>query len=180
MRQHPQVIADHRVGTGEVYVVHSNRRYWLGRGLVAAAFALACGATLRTSSGWMAVPGVLGLVMFGVFALYAARQLLRAGPRLALDGRGVVAADFGTGPIPWADIERVEAFGSGDAPFVAFHLRRVEPWLERMPAWSRLLARVHAASGMPLLSVSLIGADKDAADVSSRARRMWSAAAQQR
>jgi hypothetical protein len=151
------------------YRVHTHRSFWLWRGLGAAAFAVACVLAMRSGGALVTVLGALGAAMFGFFAAYALRQLLRRGPRLTLGPEGVDVADLRVGTIAWTEIEGVEAFGSHEAPFIAFHVRDPAPWLARMPPWSRLVARWLRASGLPLFSVNLIGVDRDVGEIASRA-----------
>ncbi|RZA19405.1 MAG: hypothetical protein EOP93_08820 [Lysobacteraceae bacterium] len=154
-----------------VYAIRSKRSYWLGHGLAAVAFACACGFALRGAGGWFALLGVAGLLLFGVMSAYAARQLLRAGPRLTLGPDGVDVAGLGIGRIPWEGIESVEMFGSAEAPFVALHLRDPDALLARLPPLPRLLVRLQRASGLPPLSVSLVGVDRGLAEISGRIRQ---------
>ena len=158
-------------------VVRTDRGYWITRGLGAAALTLGCALALRASAGYAVGIGVLGAAMFGFFTAYALRQGLRRGPRLVLDAIGVDAADLGVGVIPWAHIQHVQAFGSAQAPFVAFHVADPAPWLARMPPWARMVARLHVASGLPLFSVNLIGVDRDAGEVARRALSLMDRAA---
>jgi len=157
----------------EVVKVISDRRYWAWRGLAAAGFACASVAAFRPVSGAMALFGIVGALLFGTLALYAARQRLRREPRLVLDATGFVPADFGLGRIPWTDVADIEMFGSAEAPFLALVLVDAERWRTRMPAPARMLASVHRMSGLPLLSVSLIGIAQDPWWVVQRGRAFW-------
>src|SRR5688572_504713 len=130
----------------DAWHVRNKRGFWLARGLGAAALAVACVIGLR-GPGFVVALGVAGLVLFGAFAAYALRQGLRRGPRLTLDASGVDAADLGAGTIPWGQVEHVEAFGSHEAPFIAFHVGDPARHLARMPAWPRLLQRLLRAQG---------------------------------
>jgi hypothetical protein len=159
-------------GPPATFTVHTRRGYWLMRGLGAAVLAVACALAVPASHGLAVGVGLLGAAMFGFFTLYALRQGLRTGPRLTLSEAGVDATDLGLGVIPWAHIDGVQAFGSAQAPFVAFHVADAAPWLARMSPWPRWIARWHVASGLPLFSVNLIGVDRDAGEVVRQAHRL--------
>lgn len=154
-------------------IVRTKRAYWAWRGLGALAFALACGWFLRTAHGANAVFGALGLVMFGFFAAYALRQGLRRQPRLSLTPDGFEAADLAVGLVPWTDVVDVQAFGSGEAPFVLFLVNEPERYLARMPGWQRQMAVLLRRSGLPMFSVNLIGVDANAWEVTERALALW-------
>ena len=154
--------------------VSSQRRYWLTRGVAAAAFAIVCAAGLRQGSGPAAALGVVGLALFGTLALYALRQGLRTRPRLTLDAIGFDAPDLGVGPIAWSEVEHVQVFGSREAPFIAFHVRDPATLAARMPAWPRLVQRLLRAQGLPAFAVNLIGVDRDPADIAEWAKAWWS------
>jgi hypothetical protein len=132
---------------------------------------------LRQGGGASLALGVVGLALFGAFALYALRQGLRPGPRLTLDALGFDAADLGVGRIDWSAVEHVESFGSSEAPFLAFHVRDPEAIAARMPAWPRFVQRLLRAQGLPAYSVNLIGVDRDPAQVAARAKALWVAIA---
>jgi hypothetical protein len=147
------------------------------RGLGALAFAVICTYALRKAPGFFpAALGVGGAAMFGAFALDALFQLLRPGPRLVLRREGFEAADLGVGLVPWDQVAVVDPFGSAEAPFIAFRLADPKPWIPRLPPWARRVRRLHAASGLPAFSVSLIGVDRDAAEVTRRAQALHGAA----
>lgn len=154
--------------------VSSQRRYWLTRGVAAAAFAVVCAAALRQGSGPAAALGVAGLALFGLLALYALRQGLRTRPRLTLDASGFDAPDLGVGPIAWSAVEHVQVFGSREAPFIAFHVRDPAAVVARMPAWPRFVQRLLRAQGLPPFAVNLIGVDRDPADIAEWAKAWWS------
>jgi hypothetical protein len=155
----------------ESLVVRSRRGYWLGRGAGALAFASACALSAWRGSGATLAFGLVGLLLFATFAVYALRQLLRSAPRLRLDAGGFEAADLGVGPIPWSDVEHLQVFGSREAPFIAFHVRDPEAYVARMPPWPRMMVRLLAASGLPRFSVNLVGVDQDVGQVAGHARR---------
>jgi hypothetical protein len=140
------------------------------RGLGAVLLAFGSAMYLRAGAGsaWI---GLTGAVLFGLFGVYALRQLLRRGPRLVLGPDGFDAADWGIGPVPWSEVENVQWFGSREAPFMAFHVRDPGPHIARMPWWPRLVLRLHRASGLPSFSVNLIGVDRDPGDVITCANR---------
>jgi hypothetical protein len=169
----PRPVAPTLSDPAAAVIVSSDRRYWAWRGAAAAGFAIASAFASRTGAGAQALFGLVGGLLFGTFALYAARQLLRRRSRLVLDAQGFVAGDFALGPIPWTEVADVELFGSSEAPFVALVLRDAGPWRARMPAPARLLAGLHRASGLPLLSVSLIGIDHAPWSVVQEARGFW-------
>lgn len=156
-----------------IRVVHSRRRYWLGRGLAAVVFAIACGAAMRTGSAPMLVFGAIGLVLFAAFAAYALRQLMRRGPRLVLGVDGVDAADLGVGTIPWTDLVEVAPFGSNEAPFLALQAEDPARWLAAMPGWPARVQRLLERQGLPLFSVNLIGVDADPWEIADEARQLW-------
>lgn len=141
--------------------------------MAAGAFSIACGFFSLTASGLQLALGLVGAAMFGFFGLYAARQLLRRGPRLEFSPNGVTVSDMGIGLIPWKDVEHIQSFGSSEAPFIAFHVNDPRPYLDRMPPWARVLSSVHAKSGLPAFSVNLIGVDQDAAQIYRRALTLW-------
>jgi hypothetical protein len=157
--------------------VQSRRSYWAARGLGALAFAVVCVFALRARGNVLALAlGIAGFVMFGFFALYALRQLLRRGPRLVLSPAGFEAADLGIGVVPWADVAEVQAFGSPQAPFIAFRVPDADAYLRRMPWYPRSMVRLLRASGLPMFSLNLIGVDQPAHEVVRRAER-WRQAA---
>jgi hypothetical protein len=160
------------------FVVAGRRGFWLGRGAVAAVFAGVCGASVRYPSLVVAITGVVGAVMFGALALFALRECLRRGPRLTLDRRGVEVPGLGIGVIAWDRIAAVEAFGSNEAPFLAFHVREPDAFLAQLPRRARLVARWLRAQGLPVLSVHLIGIDRPVDEVAQRARAFWRAGAE--
>jgi hypothetical protein len=170
---HTPVIEPASPATPAAYRVGNRPRYWLWRGLGAAAFAAVCvGAMLGdTVVGYLS--GAVGAVLFGAFALYALRQGLRRGPRLTLDAEGVDAADLGVGVIPWRDIADVAWFGSRDAPMLGLVVADPAPYLARMPGWPRRMQRLLMAQGLPAFSVNLIGVDGDPTEVGPRTLAMW-------
>jgi hypothetical protein len=152
------------------YRVCSDRRFWLARGLAAAAFAIACALALRTGGTLAFALGLAGLVMFAAFAAYALRQGLRSAPRLTLAASGVEAADLGVGVIAWDAIEHVQSFGSAEAPFIAFHVLDPQTYVARMSPWARFVQRLLRVQGLPAFSVNLIGVDRDPGEIAVRAR----------
>ena len=111
--------------------------------------------------------------MFGAFAIYALRQLLRSGPRLVLREEGFEAADLGVGLVPWSEVLDVEAFGSPEAPFVLMRIADTSPKLAAMGGWPRFMAGLLRRSGLPRISINLIGIDGDAREVAEFARSLW-------
>ena len=163
-------------GTGGAVRVNSRRGYWGGRGLAALALATVCAWNIRAGTALGTAMGAVGALVFGCFAVYALRQLLRRGPRLLLSRAGFDAADLGLGLVPWSDVAEVQAFGSPQAPFVAFLVPDAERYLGRMGWYPRTMARWLRASGLPWLSVNLIGVDSDAHEVAALAERYRRAA----
>lgn len=152
--------------------VCSKRGFWIGRALSAVALAVGSLFFMRAHTGISAAAGAVGIALFGSFALYALRQLLRGERRLALSTAGFDAADLGVGTIPWAEVEHVQSFGSREAPFVAFHVRDPGPWLARMSPWPRMIVRLLRAQGLPSFSINLIGVDREPFAIASRARTL--------
>jgi hypothetical protein len=162
--------------TRELLPVHSRRRYWLARGAGAILFALVCGSAMREGGGLAILLGGVGMLMFGSFAAYALRQLLRREPRLMLSQEGFIAADLDIGLVPWRDVAEVQGFGSPRAPFIAFLVPDATGYLERMPWYPRAIVRLLSGSGLPMFSVNLIGVDRSVWDIARQAEALRAAA----
>ena len=138
------------------------RSFWLLRGLggvaMAALSAMMARAGQGTFTGWV---GIAGVIFFGAAAVVGFVQGTRREPRLTIDDTGVHDRTLGVGVIPWSDIAGAEPYGVAKQPFVGLHLRNEAKYIARASFWSRMLARIHASSGLPAFSVNLSGLEGD-------------------
>ena len=141
---------------------HTKRRFWLSRALGSVGMATASAAMARAGMGspvgWM---GLLGATLFGAGAVVGVVQGTRRGARLTLDAEGVHDRTLGVGVIAWSDIVDAAPYWVARKPFVALELREPAKYVARASPVNRLLARLHASSGLPPFSVNLVGLDAD-------------------
>jgi prepilin signal peptidase PulO-like enzyme (type II secretory pathway) len=109
------------------------------------------------------VTGWLGALFFGACALIGARQLLRTGPVMEVDARGILWRRWSDERIPWTAIERAEAMTLRGQHFLALWLH--DPALYRSTHTLGKLAGANKAMGFGDIALSMSGTDRSFADL---------------
>ncbi|MGY4397996.1 hypothetical protein ACVWZA_003198 [Sphingomonas sp. UYAg733] len=143
------------------FVAHVSR--WRSGLMVlgALAFVIAAGVIIRTEGatdrlafgiGWLAA------LFFGACALAGARQLLRTGPVMEIDARGILWRRWSDERIPWTAIVRAESKAMGRQRFLALWLQ--DPGRYRSGHVLGKLAGANKAMGFGDIALSASGIDR--------------------
>jgi len=101
--------------------------------------------------------GWLGVAFFGLALVGWLSQLLRRGPTVTIDDRGVFDRRMGIGPILWRDIAFISIGQVRRERFMSLWLRNEDQYLSKAPRVKRGLELASRELGFSPFTLSFIG-----------------------
>ena len=127
-------------------------------GLVVGSCAMvACGIFCTRMHGLLPqLAGWIGVALFGLCLLAWTTRLLRHGPQVRIDDKGVDDRRLGAGVVPWREITSIYVGAVRSTKFLCVEVADPDAFLSRLGPWKRWLARRSMAMGFPTFTVSFV------------------------
>jgi len=101
--------------------------------------------------------GWIGVAFFGLGFVAFPVMMFRSGPQVITGDEGIEDRRLKVGVIRWKDIHSLSIGSVHSTKFLCIKLNNPQEYLDQMPVWKRLLAKVNKAMGFDDLLVSFSG-----------------------
>lgn len=145
--------------------VYESEQMWAGDG--SAVTGVDAGTSLGVGDGLVFVltgfgPGVVALV---VLVLSVRSWIAQRGPRVVIDGRGVLDRSIADFVIPWSAIREAQLLTFEEQPFIYLWLHRPEEIYARLTPMKRMMQEGNREFGYGDLVIAMFQTDREAKEV---------------
>ncbi len=119
------------------------------------------------------IVGWIGIALIGLGLILIPTRLVRHGPTLIIDHRGIEDCRLGIGILLWEDIASLKVDAIGSVQFVSVELMDPKKYVPWMPWWTRPRANANKRFGHATLDIGFVELEPGLEDAWEYIQHRW-------